>query len=104
MGIAIGAYLFNSNVRKSVNKIIMNLFTSLMSYMRTGKMSKQLTAKRTATSVQRNENVGYRTNGAVKSLKSVMQCNDCGGVLIPADGQFKGFGVCSQCQAIQPIK
>ncbi len=104
MGIAIGAYLFNAGVRSSTNRIIINLFTLLMNYMRTGKMAKQTTVKRSATSIPKQENVGYKINSAVKSFKNGTQCNECGGVVIPADGQFKGFGVCSQCQAVQPLK
>jgi hypothetical protein len=104
MGIAIGAYLFNANVRDGTNKIIMSLVTSIMSYMKTGKMAKQSAPKRATTSTPKQENVGYKTNGAVKSLRTNMLCNQCSGVMIPADGVLKGFGVCSQCQAVQPLK
>ena len=104
MGIAIGAYLFNAGVRSSTNRIIVSLFTSLKNYMKTGKMAKQTTVKRSATSIPKQENVGYKINSAVKSLKNGTQCNECGGVIIPADGQFKGFGVCSQCQTIKAIR
>jgi hypothetical protein len=106
MGIAIGAYLFNSSVRSGFNKIVVSLFTSLMNYMRSGKMGGKSPAKRSAPKQQtQQQNVGYKTNGAVKSLNTNMQCNTCHeGILIPADGQFKGFGVCSNCQTLQAIK
>jgi hypothetical protein len=106
MGIAIGAYMFNEKVRGRANRIIISLFTSIMNYMQTGKMKKQATVKRTVSAPRQasQEAVGYKTNGAVKSLKQHMQCDECGSILIPCDGQFKGSGVCSQCQHMQQIK
>lgn len=109
LGIGIGAYFFNSNVRSGVNDIIKKIAVGLSTALNehyNGKQRKAPTARQQTSKVPNQTNVGYKTNGAVKSLvKNTGQCQyGCGGIVIPANGQFKGFGVCANCNQMQELK
>lgn len=116
-GIAIGAYIFNSRVRSGVNdivkKIAVGLYTALANY--NNSKQQKPTVKRATTSIPKQENVGYKTNGAVKSLRTATDTGDhlqnvkglypctCGGILEPVK-DWPNYYACAKCQSLKTIK
>lgn len=119
LGIGIGAYFFNSNVRSGVNDIIkriaVGLYTALNEHYN-GKQRKAPSARH-ATNTPKQESVGYRTSGTVKSLVSASTENTereqlqsvkglypctCGGILEPVNG-WPNYYACAKCHTLKEV-
>jgi len=100
VGIGIGGYIFNSTIRGRVNGLLRNIGLGLIDMLR-GSSTKQTPKK-----VSRATTTKPQAQSPVQPPSRITQgqyiCK-CGGIIVPANGQMKGYGVCINCQTFQPL-
>lgn len=107
LGIFIGWYLIPfknpSTFRNGVNKLVVQIVTGIVNFLRDGKSKKRQSARRTNTETKQKY-INDETADTIVSVKSNgKKCEQCGGNVTPAEN-LKGFGICDLCQHPQLIK
>lgn len=114
LGVGLGAYFFNANVRSGVNDIIKRIAIGLYSMLNDHYNGRKSRPTRQSTSAPKQENVGYKTNGAVKSMrtttdtegqlqnvKGLYPCT-CGGILEPVK-DWPNYYACAKCHSLKEV-